>query len=183
MLASPTEALRPNIPLHPDPCHGQSFTAPAFETFAKKIWKTSRWEREKPKALTIAAARHRLACAGAGERREMKRSWALLQHAFYKHRRAELWRSRVTPFHGGGRRWAIPFPIVRCESGVRAYVPSGYYGILFSGSVPTWQSFSDPGFAPSPGQASKREQDIVAHRLYMAYGLQPWECADLLGLG
>jgi hypothetical protein len=177
------DATRPNISLHPDPCHGQTFTAPAFETFAQKTWKKSRWERQRPKALTIAAAHHRFACAaGAGNRKAMKRSWALYRRIFYKHRRGELWRSRVTPFEGGGQHWAIPYAIVVCESGVRGYVPSGYYGILFSGSVPTWQSFSDPGFAPSPGQASKREQDIVAHRLYVAYGLQPWECAGIVGL-
>jgi Transglycosylase-like domain len=88
----------------------------------------------------------------------------------------------VTPFRGGSLWWAIPFSIVVCESGARGYVPSGYYGILFTAATPTWQTWGEPHFAPTPGQASKREQDIVAHRLYVAYGLQPWECAGIVGL-
>jgi transglycosylase-like protein len=126
--------------------------------------------------------RQKLRCAKPGSRPILRKRWREDERAFFEHRRAELWRQRVTPFRGGGRSWAIPYAIVVCESGVRRTVPSGYYGILFSASVPTWQTWGDPGFAPSPGEASKREQDIVAHRLYQALGLQPWECASIVGL-
>jgi hypothetical protein len=107
----------------------------------------------------------------------MKHRWRTEQRAFYAHRRAQLWRVRVTPFPGGGQFWAVPYYIVVCESGARGYVASGYYGILFTAEVPTWQTWGEPWFAPTPGEASKKEQDIVAHRLYVAYGLEPWECA------
>jgi len=174
LLASPTEALRPNIPPHPvDPCHGQGFTAPAFETFAQKTWKKSRWEREKPKAVTIAAAHHRFTCAaGAGDRKAMKRSWALYRRIFYKHRRGELWRSRVTPYCEGGRCYAIPFYIVDCESG-------GDYGAQNpTSSARGAYQLLDTTYATYCRSCdwSKRDQDRAAHRLYVDAGAGPWVC-------
>jgi hypothetical protein len=176
LLASPTTALRPNTTI--DPCIGHHISQQQFEDFAKGVWPLPLWRRGGPKAKAIAAAHEKIACAqGTGKRGAFKQRWRDLKQAFYEHRSAMLWRLRVTPFYGGGRWWAVPYYIVVCESGVRGYVPSGYYGILFTAEVPTWQTWGEPGFAPLPGRASKREQDIVAHRLWVAYGGEPWECA------
>jgi hypothetical protein len=108
----------------------------------------------------------------------MKQRWRYLQSTYFKYRQDMLWRERVTPYEGGGQFWATPYPIVVCESGVRGYVTSGYYGILIS----TWQAFGGTAYAPTPGEASKRAQDLIAHKLISLYGLQPWECASLTGL-
>jgi hypothetical protein len=173
---SPTQALRSNVSI--DPCAGHHVSASQFQKFADSVWHLPDWEKRAPKAKTIAALHLKLSCArGPGHRKAMKHRWRVDQRAFYQHRSAMLWRVRVTPFYGGGRWWAVPYYIVVCESGARGYVPSGYYGILFTAEVPTWQTWGEPGFAPSPGQASKPEQDIVAHRLWVAYGGEPWECA------
>lgn len=163
-------ATRPNISLHPDPCHGQSFTAPAFETFAQNTWRKSRWERQRPKALTIAAAHRRIKCARGGERQEMKRSWALYRRIFYKHRRHELWRSRVTPYCEGARCYALPVALVICESGGNYDFPYGAYSIL----DPAWRAWG--GRTAHAGEATKREQDRVAHHGFSRYGEAPWEC-------
>lgn len=100
-----------------------------------------------------------------------------------------LWRERVVPFHGGGRRWAIPYGVVVCESGARvndSAAPNGAYSMLTGPlqGVPTWETWRPDwadGYA-APWEAPKRAQDIAAHRLFVAYGLSPWECATMLGL-
>jgi hypothetical protein len=172
-LASPTAALRPNTPFHPDPCHGQQIKAPAFHDFAESVWELSRWEREKPRPGTIASKRHKLDCAaGPGHRKAMVRSWALFRAGFYAHRRDELWRVRITPYPGGGRWWPIPYYIVACESG-------GDYGAqnptssargafqLLDTTHATYCTICD---------WSKRDQDLTAHRLYQEQGAGPWVC-------
>lgn len=178
LLASPTQALRPKLPFHPDPCFELGYTAEAFRDFSADVWLLSKWERGRPLSKVIQHQRVAMRCIGVGDRRALRATWRQDQRAFFEHRRAELWRSRVTPYRGGGRAWAVPFPIVVCESGVRGYVTSGYYGILIS----TWAAFGGVAYAPTPGEAPKRAQDLIAHKLIRLYGLQPWECAGLTGL-
>ena len=81
---------------------------------------------------------------------------------------------------GPGGPWAIPWPIVQCESGGRNTPPnyasaSGYYQILDS----TWKGLG--GSTKHAYQASKAEQDRLAARLWAGgAGRHNWVCADLV---
>lgn len=60
------------------------------------------------------------------------------------------------------------FPCIeRAESGDRAYITSGLYGILIS----TWQSL---GYSGVPGDASIALQNQAAMTLYDRDGYRPW---------
>lgn len=88
-----------------------------------------------------------------------------------------LWRERVTPFYGctsigGCGWWALPVGITDCESGGYYGHHSGAYGFLDS----TWSSRGGGRYAPYPGAASKREQDLMAHQLWVEVGGSGWEC-------
>lgn len=141
---------------HPVPVH---CTAQAFRPFSAKVWDISRWQRAETTDATIRAERRRLSCAPADHRHAMKHIWRRDQRAFYDHRKRKLWRVRVTPFYYGGHYWAVPYPIALCESGGDYFVgPSGAYGLI----------------PPFPQWLSPREQDRIAHRLYLEQGEGPW---------
>ncbi len=78
--------------------------------------------------------------------------------------------------------WAIPYPIVLCESGGQNLPPnsagaSGYYQIIPS----TWAGFGGTG--PAAYLASKAEQDAVASRIYNGgAGVSNWDCAAIVGI-
>jgi hypothetical protein len=112
-----------------------------------------------------------LACAGGpGHRAQLRRIWRRQQAGFFEHRRDELWRVRVTPFYGGGRWWALPYLLVVCESGADYSQTYGAYSIL----DPAWREWG--GQTAHAGEASKREQDRVAHVGWGLYGESAWEC-------
>jgi peptidoglycan hydrolase CwlO-like protein len=81
---------------------------------------------------------------------------------------------------GPGGPWAIPWPIVQCESGGQNLPPnsagaSGYYQMLPS----TWRGLG--GSTPQAYQASKAEQDRLAARLWAGgAGAHNWVCAGLV---
>jgi septal ring factor EnvC (AmiA/AmiB activator) len=78
--------------------------------------------------------------------------------------------------------WAIPYPIVLCESGGQNLPPnsagaSGYYQIIPS----TWSLFGGTG--PAAYLASKSEQDAVATRIWNGgAGASNWVCAGIVGI-
>jgi septal ring factor EnvC (AmiA/AmiB activator) len=80
-----------------------------------------------------------------------------------------------------GGPWAIPWPIVQCESGGQNLPPnsagaSGYYQMLDT----TWHGLG--GSTPHAYQASKAEQDRLAAALWAGgAGAHNWVCADLVG--
>jgi peptidoglycan hydrolase CwlO-like protein len=82
---------------------------------------------------------------------------------------------------GPGGPWAIPWPIVQCESGGQNLPPngagaSGYYQMLPS----TWRGLG--GSTPNAYQASKAEQDRLAATLWAGgAGARNWVCAGLVG--
>ena len=82
---------------------------------------------------------------------------------------------------GPGGPWAIPWPIVQCESGGQNLPPnsagaSGYYQMLPS----TWKGLG--GSTPAAYQASKGEQDRLAATLWAGgAGAHNWVCAGLVG--
>ena len=81
---------------------------------------------------------------------------------------------------GPGGPWAIPWPIVQCESGGQNLPPnsataSGYYQMLDS----TWHGLG--GSTPHAYQASKAEQDRLAARLWAGgAGAHNWVCAGMV---
>ena len=160
---------------HPQTKHPHPRAHPCSQL--DRVWSAARWRRGQPKQRTVEALH---SCA----------RWSTAKRRYYQHRSKLLWRERVTPFRGGGRFWAIPFSVVYCESGGRYHdpaAPNGAYALLTGPlqGVPTWESWR-PGWASeygAPYQAPKKAQDIAAHRLRMAYGLEPWECAGMVGLG
>ena len=91
-------------------------------------------------------------------------------------------RSRDINQVGPGGPWAIPWPIVQCESGGQNLPPnsagaSGYYQFLPS----TWKGVG--GSTPQAYQASKAEQDRLARKLWNGgKGAGNWVCAGLVGI-
>ena len=89
--------------------------------------------------------------------------------------------ARAAAAHGPGGPWAIPWPIVECESGGQNLPPnsasaSGYYQMLDS----TWHGLG--GSTPHAYQASKAEQDRRAATLWAGgAGAHNWVCAALVG--
>jgi peptidoglycan hydrolase CwlO-like protein len=89
-------------------------------------------------------------------------------------------RARASSVAGPGGPWAIPWPIVQCESGGQNLPPnyagaSGYYQFM----VATWKGLG--GSTPQAYQASKAEQDRLAARLWAGgAGRGNWVCASLV---
>ena len=89
--------------------------------------------------------------------------------------------ARAAASHGPGGPWAIPWPIVECESGGQNLPPngataSGYYQMLDS----TWHGLG--GSTPHAYQASKAEQDRLAAKLWAGgSGAHNWVCAAIVG--
>jgi len=81
---------------------------------------------------------------------------------------------------GPGGPWAIPWPIVQCESGGQNLPPnragaSGYYQFM----PDTWRRLG--GSTPQAYQAPKAEQDRLAARLWAGgAGASNWVCAALV---
>jgi septal ring factor EnvC (AmiA/AmiB activator) len=86
------------------------------------------------------------------------------------------------PALGPSGGWAIPYPIVLCESGGQNLPPnsagaSGYYQIMAA----TWKLFGGSG--PAAYLASKAEQDAVASRIWRGgAGASNWVCAGMVGI-
>jgi septal ring factor EnvC (AmiA/AmiB activator) len=86
------------------------------------------------------------------------------------------------PALGPSGGWAIPYPIVLCESGGQNLPPnsagaSGYYQIMPA----TWRLFGGSG--PAAYLAGKAEQDAVASRIWAGgSGASNWACAGMVGI-
>ena len=116
------------------------------------------------------AARAALLAATRANRQRLEQRIAALEAA----------RARAAAAVGPGGPWAIPWPIVQCESGGQNLPPnfagaSGYYQILPS----TWKLFGGAG--PAAWKASKAEQDRVASLIWAGgSGAHNWVCAALV---
>lgn len=88
----------------------------------------------------------------------------------------------TSPSYVPSGSWAIPYPIVLCESGGQNLPPnsagaSGYYQIIPS----TWRLFGGSG--PAAYLTSKAEQDAVASRIWAGgAGAGNWVCAGIVGI-
>jgi septal ring factor EnvC (AmiA/AmiB activator) len=151
--------------------------------------------RRQKAAAAVRARRDALATMTAGlqaRRRTLARAraarLAALSHVRSRRRSAEkelsrllAARARAASVAGPGGPWAIPWPIVQCESGGQNLPPnyataSGYYQMLDS----TWKGLG--GSTAHAYQASKAEQDRLAGRLWNGgAGARNWVCASLVG--
>ena len=90
--------------------------------------------------------------------------------------------SGAGPALGPSGGWAIPYPIVLCESGGQNLPPnsagaSGYYQIIPS----TWAGAGGSG--PAAYLAPKSEQDAIAAKLWNGgAGWSNWVCAGIVGI-
>jgi hypothetical protein len=186
VLAAPAVSQNDNPKSTPTP---KRCLPGAVRAYAAKVWDQTRWRRGDPKQAAVEGFRARLACAPAGSRSHLRQFWRSLQRDYYSARRVRLWRARVTPYYGctssgGCHAWAIPAYIVECESGGRyndPSAPNGAYSLLSNAlqGVPTWDTWRPASAAgdANPYEAPPKAQDIAAHRLWVAYGSEPWECA------
>jgi septal ring factor EnvC (AmiA/AmiB activator) len=82
----------------------------------------------------------------------------------------------------GSDGWAIPYPIVLCESGGQDLPPngagaSGYYQIIPG----TWKLFGGSG--PQAYLASRAEQSAVAAKIWNGgAGASNWTCSSIVGI-
>jgi peptidoglycan hydrolase CwlO-like protein len=121
---------------------------------------------------TLAAARAARAQALAGTRAGRRAAERELGELLAARARAAS--------QGPGGPWAIPWPIVQCESGGQNLPPnsagaSGYYQMLPS----TWRGLG--GSTRHAYQAPKAEQDRLAASLWAGgSGARNWVCAELV---
>jgi septal ring factor EnvC (AmiA/AmiB activator) len=142
-----------------------------------------RIERDALSRMTAAlqARRAALAQARAARLEALRNTRASRLRAQHELDRLLAEQARAASSPGPGGPWAIPWPIVECESGGQNLPPnsagaSGYYQMLPS----TWRGLG--GSTPQAYQASKAEQDRLAARLWAGgSGAHNWVCAGLVG--
>jgi len=140
-------------------------------------------ERDGLTRMQAVAAQRRAALAAARQARlaalQATRAGRLSAQRTLDRLLAE--RERAAQAAGPGGPWAIPWPIVQCESGGQNLPPnsagaSGYYQMLPA----TWSGLG--GSTPQAYQASKAEQDRLASTLWdNGAGASNWVCAALVG--
>ncbi|WP_210494013.1 transglycosylase family protein [Patulibacter sp. SYSU D01012] len=151
---------------------------------------------EQRRAAVAQAHRARLAAlSNARARRQgAERTLARLEAAQARAARqyaARAASTRAASGKGGGGAaataapsggWAIPWPIVQCESGGQNVPPnsvgaSGYYQFM----PQTWRALG--GSTPNAYQAPKAEQDRLAAKLWAGgAGAGNWDCAAMVGI-
>src|SRR4051794_36228887 len=131
-------------------------------------------------AAGLRARRAALARARAARLAALSRPRSRRGHAEGELSRLLAARARAAMATGPGGPWAIPWPVVQCESGGQNLPPnsagaSGYYQVLDT----TWAGLG--GSTPHAYQAGKGEQDRLAARLWAGgAGASNWVCAVLL---
>jgi hypothetical protein len=126
---------------------------------------------ERQAALTrVRAARAAALSATRADRQRLERRISSLEAAQAR---------ALLQAPAGSGPWAIPWPIVQCESGGQNLPPnsagaSGYYQIL----PETWQRSGGSG--PQAYLAPKSEQDRVAATIWAHDGPGAWVCSALV---
>lgn len=175
-LLFPTSAAAPPDPGQPivrlaDSCT-KYYSRAIFHRTARRAFKAAPYSTHERRTL-----RRVIRCQVAAKSVEIVRHHLRRYKAGYRRRQAVV---RVTPFPGpNGSRWAIPWPIVACESGGNF---SAYNGILGAGGAyqiipPTWAGYGGRRWAPAAHVASRSAQHIVASRIWAGgAGRGQWAC-------
>lgn len=142
-----------------------STTQATFRTYARNVYRRDNVSR---RALWKMARDRK--CARSPK---AARNMGAFQRSQSRQRRERRLLDAVTPFVGpDGRRWAIPWYIVACESGGRwdAYNPSGAAG--------PYQIMAMHGRPfPANTTATRLRHHQIARNLYLSQGSRPWVCA------
>jgi peptidoglycan hydrolase CwlO-like protein len=166
-----------------DDARGDEIRLAALERRQRDQTAAVRLERNALARMTAAlqARRAALAQARAARLAALRNTAASRRRAEHELDRLLAAQARAAASRGPGGPWAIPWPIVECESGGQNLPPngasaSGYYQILDS----TWRGLG--GSTPHAYQASKAEQDRLGARLWAGgAGAHNWVCAALVG--
>lgn len=145
-------------------------TVQKFRPFSARVWNKDNWERGMPKKAVLETYRKRLGCAPLGHRKAIKKTWLENKVAYFDHRGEELFRVRITPYYcpETGEWWATECTIPLHESG---YGSGG--GNLY-GMLDAWALHGCTVWGSTAWDASKRHQDICAHRHWATYGRGGW---------
>jgi septal ring factor EnvC (AmiA/AmiB activator) len=121
---------------------------------------------------TLVSARAARSQALAGSRAGRASAQRALDRLVAARKRAE-----AAALSGPGGPWAIPWPIVQCESGGQNLPPNGAGGSGYYQMLPeTWKGLG--GSTPHAYQAPKAEQDRLAAALWAGgAGAHNWVCA------
>jgi hypothetical protein len=127
----------------------------------------------------VAARRETLARVRAARAAALSATRASRRRVESRLRAVEAAMARAAGLGAGGG-WAIPWPIVQCESGGQNLPPnsagaSGYYQFMPA----TWKGLGGTG--PHAYLRPKAEQDALAARLWdNGRGAHNWVCAGLV---
>lgn len=140
-----------------------SCTAPTFREFSAAVWALEHWQRGRPRAAALAQQRRRLRCAPPAHRHAMKLRWRADGDRYFAYRHHMRIKRIIEPYWGctagGCDWWAIPAPMVNCESGGGSTASNIYQNLT--------GSYYDG--------MSKWQQSVAAHRILVESGLyQPW---------
>lgn len=137
----------------------RSCTAPAFRAFSAAVWDVEHWQRGRPHRATLRQQRARLRCAPPAHRHAMRHRWRADGARYFAYRHDMRIKRLIEPEWGctanGCDWWAIPAPMVNCESGGGSTAENIYQNL--TGSY-------DAGM-------SKWEQSVAAHRILVESGL------------
>lgn len=171
-LASPSAATTaqdhyvPHDTLIPKRC-----TAQAFRPFAKAAWPLDRWQRGNPFRKTIEAFRRRLKCSQGGHTSVIRHIWWRDRKRYGRYR---VFR-QLAPYPGGGTYWAIPWPVVLCESGTSGL----WLAVNPSGAVGPYQLLGHGAPYPADTWHERMENHRIAGELWDGgAGAGNWVCAS-----
>lgn len=169
ILTSTALADRPNVDSKPkfEPVP-ISCTVQGLRPFSEAVWDRDNWKRGMPSQSALNAYQRRLGCAPRAHKKAMKNKWRSDKKSYFKFRNQELFRVNVTPYRCGSTNWATECTIPEHESGY------GSGGTNLYGMKDAWAEHGCTVFAPTADTASKRDQDICAHRHWSEYGRSGW---------
>ena len=157
-------------------------TLAALEPRQREQTAAVRSQRDGLARMTAAlqARRAALAQAHAARLAALRNTVASRRSAERQLSRLLAAQARAAASHGPGGPWAIPWPIVECESGGQNLPPnsagaSGYYQIMPA----TWKGLGGKG--PHAYLRPKGEQDAAAAKLWAGgAGASNWVCYDMV---
>jgi hypothetical protein len=125
LMASPALASSEQDSVPPR-CKQHHHPATEQRQLAQRVFKMRQWRRPAPGHGAKRTMRRLRSCAAPRVRDDMRRTWQKEKRQLYRHAAFR----QIAPYSGGGTYWAIPWPIVECESGGlwSAYNSSGAAG-------------------------------------------------------